>query len=58
MIKPNLLMTSLSLAAIIITTAGCNQDSTETSAAPASNEIKLEKAMTMLAPTTGNTAAG
>ncbi len=58
MIKFNLLKTNLFLVVTIIITAGCNQDSAETSITPASSAINQEKAIAMLAPTTGNTAAG
>lgn len=60
MIKSNLLVSYLFFVLINTMTTGCSEQSEKTSTAnsPASSTIDQEKAITILAPTTGNNAAG
>jgi Cu-Zn family superoxide dismutase len=60
MIKSNLLITSLFFVFIMTLNYGCSEKPNETSTAisPSSDSINQQKATAILAPTTGNTAAG
>ena len=60
MIKSNFLMTCIFFVVIITAITGCSEEPKETStaASPAPGTIDQKKAMAILAPTTGNNAAG
>ncbi len=60
MIRSSLLRTSIFFVAIITTITGCSEESKETStvSSPATVTIDQENVMAILAPTTGNNAAG